>query len=311
MKLVISDDWQQEWIAFLDTQAAELDFRSRAQHGGLPFTVEEIETALPDFEDTTSCPGIEDVITKFIQSGEWPSTLAIHQAIELQFRAFCARAFISTEESKVFFSLPRSLGRLVNPEMLGFRIADPADRGGFTHWLLIELENILAARGSQEAMRNAFVAYKLRPKSRTEQLAGLGHLLNAQIYKIQLRTEAKHGGPFVADQTNVVFLQVDDSLNRPMLDQAIKDFIRSGAWPSDLTFAQLVNLLARITTASALVLELLKGADRRAGIPVADLENDAEFTQWLLIDAWNLFGAAAYIKGLTDAFLAEKSRSGQ
>jgi hypothetical protein len=121
--------------------------------------------------------------------------------------------------------------------------------------------------------------------------------------------EAIRGGRFVADETDAAFLKFDDSVNRPIIDQAVRDFVRSGVWPAALTFAQLDNLMHRLAATSYLLQQLLKGTgDQVIGIPIVDPGDYAKFAQWLLIDTWNV-GGTAYIKGLTDAFLAEKPQS--
>jgi hypothetical protein len=131
--------------------------------------------------------------------------------------------------------------------------------------------------------------------------------LDNQTHEFQSRIVAIHGRPFVADETTVAFLQVDESTNRPIIDQAVRDFISSGKWPPGLTLAQLLNLRRRLTVASCVVQKLLKGEDgRMIGIPVADPDDAARFVEWLLIDTWNVWGKK-YIRGLTKAWFAPKS----
>ena len=131
--------------------------------------------------------------------------------------------------------------------------------------------------------------------------------LDKRTFEILSRIKTIHGGPFVATETDVAFLQVDNSASRETVEQAINDFIRAGAWPPDLTFSQLVNLQLRLTVASHVLLLLLNGRENQIGIPIPDPGDQAKFARWLLIDAWNV-GGADYIKGLTNAFLAEKSK---
>jgi hypothetical protein len=64
----------------------------------------------------------------------------------------------------------------------------------------------------------------------------------------------------------------------------------------------------RFATASgllqALLTDKLKQTDLR--VPMPDSGDFVEFVRWLLIDTWNV-GGPAYIKTLTDVFLANKN----
>lgn len=138
-----------------------------------------------------------------------------------------------------------------------------------------------------------------------EELRSWSDFLDFQIATFEDDIIAKTGKPHVPDETNVAFLQVDDSLVKPGVERAIDSFIETAVWPS-LNYNEALNLVHRASAARGLLLACLNGQMRpdRLAVKPPKPADYRRFVQWLLVDLWNARGKA-YIKALTEHWLRE------
>jgi hypothetical protein len=111
------------------------------------------------------------------------------------------------------------------------------------------------------------------------------------------------GHPHVADEENVAFLQIDDKLAKPAIENAVAVFIRDKAWPS-LDYRESLHLLLRLYIARKVLLAILEQTPHGVAIEPAlpDLKNREDALRWFLIDLWNL-GGKPFLAVMADAWL--------
>jgi hypothetical protein len=131
--------------------------------------------------------------------------------------------------------------------------------------------------------------------------------LDVQMAHFETCIARETGGPHVADEVNVAFLEADEEFEKSAIREAIQRFIKTNCWP-ELSARQALHLLFRAHIARGFLaslgtgqLPLLKHV--RALVP--DSKNHRKFVHWLLIDVWSM-GGPAFLKGTCAAFLAER-----
>jgi hypothetical protein len=131
-------------------------------------------------------------------------------------------------------------------------------------------------------------------------------LLAEQMLTLDAAHVTTTGKPHVASSELVAFLKMNNDLVKERVEQAVAAYADTEQWPAWLTGDQIVNLTHRAHAARGLLQSMLKRQLPNAQTLRMPKANDhRRFLRWLLIDTWNLMGAA-YIAALTNRFLADQ-----
>lgn len=129
--------------------------------------------------------------------------------------------------------------------------------------------------------------------------------LGAKSYELDALHIAVTGEAHVASPEMVVFLEMNDRIVKDKVEQAAKEFALSESWPQWLTGDQIINLTHRVRVGRALLQSILGRQLPNAQLLRMPRSNDrAKFIRWLLIEAWDMVGAA-YLRALTNRYLAD------
>lgn len=131
--------------------------------------------------------------------------------------------------------------------------------------------------------------------------------LGVQMAHFETCIARETGGPHVADEVNVAFLEADEEFEKGAIREAIQHFIKTNFWP-ELSARQALHLLFRAHVARGLLLAILAGqllSLKRVRARAPDSKNHRKFVHWLLVELWAT-GGPAFLKATSAAFLAER-----
>ena len=143
-------------------------------------------------------------------------------------------------------------------------------------------------------------------------LDGWATILEAQRAKLNARIVKQTGHAYViADTTKAAFLELDEELTKPAIEEAVATFIRTNDWPDHLTERECLHLIFRINVAKAVIkvirlepAELAKTVSEAAATIkgsaafqrfkkiMPDLENREQTIHWFLVYLWDHGGKA-------------------
>src|SRR6266542_924698 len=116
------------------------------------------------------------------------------------------------------------------------------------------------------------------------------------------------GRPHVPDEQNVAFLEVDDRLARPMIEDAVSAFTRDRSWPT-LDYRECLHLIYRAHIARKVIQAVLRGDPQATAMKAAlpDLQNREDTLRWFLVALWNL-GGKAFLRAMGDDWLKTRGQ---
>jgi hypothetical protein len=135
------------------------------------------------------------------------------------------------------------------------------------------------------------------------------NFLAAQVAYFDAHIVELVGHPHVPDEENVAFLQVDEKLAKPAIEEAVAEFICDGSW-TRLDYRECLHLVFRAHVARTIISAVLRGTPQGTAIEptLPDLKNREDAIQWFLIDLWNLVGKP-FLAAVADDWLKKRRES--
>jgi hypothetical protein len=95
-------------------------------------------------------------------------------------------------------------------------------------------------------------------------------------------------------------LEAESEMHRPAVERAVSLFATRRIWPAVLSPKELFYIHLRVLNACRIVEGILSGEVERPDIVAMVVGDKLNFTEWMLVEAWNIFGQV-YLESYANA----------